>query len=180
MTPKRCLLLAATLLLVAIPCAGLFAIPVSALTKLAMAGLVGMALTRGLLAKDQGLQVTKALPNGATTIYTAGIDLGVGTSGSVPAHAELLIEAPLLAFADLGDAATMKYEVQHDTDSAFGTAVSLYGTVLTQTGAGGVGAAAATKRVRLPSDCSRYIRVAATNSAGGDASDKTLTVTLLV
>lgn len=132
--------------------------------------------------RDASLQVTKALPNGAADIYTDGIDLGGSSRAQFDGghRAELLIEAPALATADLGDGATMKYEVQHDTDSAFGTAESLYGTPnLTQTGAGGAGAAAATKRVALPTDVKRYVRVKATNSAAGDASDKSVTVSLV-
>lgn len=180
MTPKRCLLVAAALLLVAIPCAGLFALPVSALAKaLAGAGLVGMALTRGLLAKDLALQVTKALPGSATTIYTGGIDLGISEHGNVPRGTELLIEAPALATADLGDGATMKYFVQCDADSAFGSAQDISGIVLTQTGADGAGAAATTARFAIPTTCERYVRVGATNSASGDASDKSVTVTLI-
>jgi hypothetical protein len=66
-----------------------------------------------------------------------------------------------------------------DTDSAFGSPTSIYGTVLTQTGAGGVGAAAATKRVALPSDCERYIRVAATADTNLDASAKSMTVNVM-
>lgn len=145
-------------------------------------GLFGIGMT--LLApnvRDASHVVTKALPNGAADIYTDGIDLGGSAQAQFAGgHAcELLIEAPALATADLGDAATMKYEVQHDTDSAFGTAKSLYGVVLTQTGAGGAGAAAASKRVALPTDVKRYVRVKATNSAAGDASDKSVTVSLV-
>lgn len=128
--------------------------------------------------KDASLSVTKALPNGANTIYTDGIDLGHGSKGDFLANCELLIEAPLLVVGDLANAATMKYSIQHDTDSAFGSAVTLLPDVLTQTGAGGVGAAAATKRVRLPSDVNRYVRVMAVNSGAGDASDKSVTVGL--
>jgi len=138
-----------------------------------------MSLPKGPQLRDELLKVTKALPNGAATIYTDGIDLGVSANGQLPPNVELLIEAPALAVGDLGNGATMIYVVQMDSDVAFGSPTSIYGTVLTQTGAGGVGAAAASKRIALPSDCERYVRVSATNSAAGDASDKTATVTLL-
>ena len=138
-----------------------------------------MTLRKGPQTRDVALKVTKALPNGAATIITDGIDLGHSTNGQPPANVELLIEAPALVVGDLGNADTMKYEVFHDTVSTFGSEVSLYGVVLTQTGAGGAGAAAASKRVALPSDVGRYIRVKATNSAAGDASDKSVSVSLL-
>jgi hypothetical protein len=138
-----------------------------------------MSLENKSLVQDFDTQVSKALPAGAATIYTDGIDLGHTANGRVPPGTELIVNAPALVVGDLGNGATMTYVVQMDSDSAFGSPTSIYGTVLTQTGADGTGAAAATKRVALPSDCERYIRVAATNSAAGDASDKTLEVTLL-
>jgi len=52
--------------------------------------------------------------------------------------------------------------------------------VLVQTGAGGAGAAAATARFAIPSDCERYVRVTATNSGTGDASGASMTVNLKV
>jgi hypothetical protein len=128
---------------------------------------------------DVELTVTKALPNGAATIYTDGIDLGKSANGLHLAECELEISAPALVVGDLADAATMKYSVEMDTDSAFGSITALFADILTQTGAGGAGAAAATKRVRLPSDVERYIRVKAVNSGAGDASDKSVTAKLL-
>lgn len=130
--------------------------------------------------KDANLIETKALPNGAATIYTDGIDLGlVSARGARLADCELLIEAPALVVGDLGDAATMKYDVQHDSTSDFGSVATIATTVLTQTGAGGVGAAAASVRYRFPTHTLRYVRVAATNSAAGDASDKDVTASLV-
>jgi hypothetical protein len=79
----------------------------------------------------------------------------------------------------LPNSETVKYTVQHDDDSAFGTVADLYPDVLTQTGAGGAGAAAASKRYAIPVDCKRYIRVKAVNSGAGNASAKSLTHELL-
>ncbi len=129
--------------------------------------------------RDGALQVTKALPNGAATIYTDGIDLEHDASGVHVADCELLVEAPALETADLGDAATMTYDVEHADESDFSDAEDLANSVLVQTGAGGVGAAAAEGRFRFPSTVKRYVRVAATNSAAGDASDKSLTAGLV-
>jgi hypothetical protein len=129
--------------------------------------------------RDAALQVTKALPGGAATIYTDGIDLEHDTSGVFVADCELLIEAPALATADLADGATMKYDVEHADESDFSDVEDLADSVLVQTGAGGAGAAAAEARFRLPSTVKRYVRVAATNSAAGDASDKSVTAGLV-
>ena len=127
--------------------------------------------------RDMELQVTKSLPNGADTEYSDSIDLGDTTTSVFVADCELLIEAPELATADLGDAATMTYDVEHsDDDETFET---LAATVLVQTGADGAGADAAEARLRLPSTVKQYVRVAATNSAAGDASDKSVTVGLV-
>lgn len=131
------------------------------------------------LVKDKLLSVSKALPNGAATIATDGIDLGLSAKSDNREPVELLIEAPALAVGAMADAKTMKYEVFHDTDSAFGSEVSLYGIVLTQTGAGGAGCAAATKRVALPTDVKRYVRVKATGSAAGDASGSSVVASLV-
>lgn len=133
----------------------------------------------GFLVKDKSLSVAKALPNGAATIATDGIDLGLSSKADNHLPLELLIEAPALATAELPDTKTMKYEVYHDSDSAFGTETSLYGVVLTQTGAGGGGAAAATKRVALPSDVKRHLRVKAVNDGAGNASGKSVTASLV-
>lgn len=127
--------------------------------------------------RDAELQVTKALPGSATTIYTDSIDLEHSANGVHVADCELLIEAPALATADLGDAATMKYDVEHSDDDT--TFTDLANSVLVQTGADGAGAAAAEARVRLPSTVKRYVRVAVTNSAAGDASDKSVTAGLV-
>jgi len=121
---------------------------------------------------------SKALPNGTGTVYSDPIDLG-NVNGRPPAGIELKISAPALTTADLPDGETMLYQIQHAADAAFTSPASLYGVVLTQTGAGGAGAAAATKRIQPPSDCGRYVRVAATNSGAGDASDKSVTLDLL-
>ena len=127
--------------------------------------------------RDAELQVTKALPGSATTIYTDSIDLEQDTTGVFVADCELLIEAPALVVGDLANGETMTYDVEHsDDDESFS---DLANGVLVQTGADGAGAVAAEARLRLPSTVKRYVRVAATNSAAGDASDKSVTAGLV-
>ena len=134
----------------------------------------------GNAVKDSNLILTKALPNGAATVYSAGIDLGHGAKGDFLANVEVKISAPALTTTELPDTKTMTYSIQHDTDSAFGTVADLYPGVIVQTGAGGAGAAAATFTAKLPVDVARHIRVKAVNSGAGDTSGKELTVEVLL
>ena len=129
--------------------------------------------------KDANFVTTKALPNGAAAVQSSGFDLNLRTArGARLEDYELEIVAPALVTGDLPDTKTMIYDVQMDTVSNFASPTTIAKQVLTQTGAGGVGAAAAACRFRIPSDCEQYIRVQATNSGAGDASDKSMTVQL--
>lgn len=137
-------------------------------------------MSTGYNAADASLRKTKALPNGIGAVNSDGIDAGRLTSkGSVVAPCELLISGPILTTAELPDTKTIKYDVQCDADSAFGSPRTLAKEVLVQTGAGAAGAAAAEARFRLPTDCEQYVRVVATNDATGNASGKSLTMALL-
>ena len=138
-----------------------------------------MSASNPKLLKDADLIITKALPNGAASTATDGIDLGHGANGDWLADVEFEVSAPALTTAEQPDDKTMTYIIEHDTDSAFGSAATLIDRVIVQTGAGGAGADAATKRVRLPSDCNRYIRLKATGSATGNSSTKSMTLTAL-
>lgn len=133
----------------------------------------------GLLVKDAALSQTKALPNGAAAVSADGFDLKTGVPGDFLARCELLLEAPALVVGDLANGETMIYSIETDDNAAFSSATVLAASFLTQTGAGGAGAAAASKRFVLPVDVERYVRVKATNSGAGDASDKSMTVSLL-
>lgn len=125
---------------------------------------------RPLLA-DAQLKVSTALPTGASAVsQAAGIDLVNSVNGDFVAEAELLITAPAVTTGMLGDAATIKYDVITSANADLSSPTVVAATVLTQTGAGGAGAAAATKRFALPSDVQRYVGIKATKSAAGDAS----------
>lgn len=166
-------------------------IAVAAVVCLCIGGVNPFAAGLGLLAlgaivapnvRDANIGTSDALPNGATHIHTTAIDLGTSSRAAFDGgqKVELLIEAPALTTGQLGDGNTMTYEVYHDTDSAFGTEVSVYGGPnLTQTGAAGAGAAATRKRVALPTDVKRYVRVKVTNSAAGNASTVKVAVNLV-
>jgi hypothetical protein len=134
----------------------------------------------GFAVKDALLKVTIALPNGAATVYSAGIDLGHGTKGDFLAKAEFKVSAPALTTTQQPNAKTLIYSIQHGDDPAFGDVADLYPNVLTQTGAGGVGCAAAEFAARLPVDVKRYVRVKAVGSATGDSSAASLTFEVLL
>jgi len=156
-----------------------FAAPLSLIAAWSAFGLLGAGMTLAIKDDDPSLKKTVALPASDTTVASAGIDLGHGGNGDFAARAELLVSAPALAVGELANASTMIYDVYHDTASDFGSEALLHSAVITQTGAGGAGAGAAEKRVALPVDVHRYIRVKATNSVDADASAKSLTAQLV-
>jgi len=130
--------------------------------------------------RDASFSTSKALPNGASTVYSSALDLGeLPVQGARHEPCEAEISAPALATGELGDADTMKYDVQTATEPTFASPTTIAKEVLVQTGAGGVGAAAAKCRQKIATTSQRYIRVAATNSAAGDCSGKTFGVALL-
>jgi hypothetical protein len=150
-------------------------------TVLGTMAMGGIAVGMTMQLKDSDLQETLALPNGAaTTAQSTGFDLGNGTDlASHGGVCELLIEAPALTTAELPDAETMTYDVYHDDSSDFSGETLLHSAALVQTGAGGAGDAAASKRVGIPSDVKRYLRIKATNSGAGDASGSDATSSLV-
>lgn len=139
--------------------------------------------------RDASLKLTRALPNGAATVTTSpAIDTGLnagatgaGVLGSQPGSVEFLLTAPALTTGELGDTNTMKYDIVHADSSDLGTNPTTYITAaITQTGAGGAGAAAQTFRFRLPTTAKRYVGFKATNSAAGNASGKSATLECLL
>ena len=110
-----------------------------------------------------------ALPNGAATTVSDPIDL----AGVDPVLAPFELEAvsPLVDTADLPDAQTLTYDLEH-ADTSGGTYSVACGAFLVVTGAGGVGAAATTGRVRVASTSKQFVRLSVTKSGAGDASDK--------
>lgn len=109
----------------------------------------------------------KALPASVGTVNQGSIDLNAVTPFLAP-H-ELIITAPALGATPLPNGETMIYDVADSADNSSFTVI--LDNVITQTGAGGAGAAAQTERVKLPSDVRRYVRVQVTGSSSiGDAS----------
>lgn len=127
--------------------------------------------------RDNSLKLTRALPNGAATVYSTGLDTGVGPQGSQPANVEYLLSAPAMNATEMPDGKTMIYSILTDTVAPIdGSSTVLYPSVLTQTGAGGAGCAAATFRFKLPSTATRILGFRAVGSASGNATTASATL----
>ena len=129
----------------------------------------------GYKVADAALKETKALPNGAGTANCTAFDLGqVSYLGARLAPMEGRVSAPALTTTELPDGKTVNYTVQQSADGVSWS--TLAGSLITQTGAGGAGAAAAVANYAIPSNCLRYLRVQAVAGAGaGDCSGKSVT-----
>lgn len=133
--------------------------------------------------RDAGAKLTRALPNGAATVYaTPGIDTGVsGSLGAQSGDIEYLLTAPAMNTTQMPDAKTMIYSILVDTvDPVDASSTVLMPSVITQTGAGGAGCAAATYRFRLPSTAPRILGFRAVGSASGDATGASATLEALL
>lgn len=121
---------------------------------------------------DQELTKSVNLPAAGATATTPSIDLG-GANDAVLSDVEGRIE--LEAVPNLVDDKTVIATVQDSADDSSFSTLSGVGT-LTQTGAGGVGAAAATLNFRFPPVTRRYVRVSvAVLAAGGANTDSEAT-----
>jgi hypothetical protein len=119
---------------------------------------------------DANLKSTFALPNGAATTNSGALRTDNSARGDFCANHELSLAAPALTTGQLADAQTMVYALQTDDNSSFSSPTTIVDRLLVQTGAGGAGAAAATRYFRLPANVEKFVRVTATKSGAGDAS----------
>jgi hypothetical protein len=122
--------------------------------------------------RDAAFITVNALPPAAkVTVFGTAIDLAdtPTAAGARLASCEWLLSAPALTTEMLPDTKAMTYSIEASVDAAFTTPITLAGSCIVQTGAGGAGAAAATFRLPIPSDCARYIRAKAISSE--DVSD---------
>jgi hypothetical protein len=117
--------------------------------------------------KDLQLIKTSALPAAAANNSTAAIDLQQAAAGVNLDKVDVEVAVP--AVPALANTKTLTLTIQ---DSANGTdfdAIPGLAT-LVLTGAGGVGAAAATRTVKLPTSARRYIRANAAVEADGGSN----------
>lgn len=116
--------------------------------------------------RDTNLKVTKALPAAAATNYSDAIDLLDSAPGLKMRNAQ--IEVALPATPSLVDAKTVTLTLQDSADNSTFTAIPSLSTIVA-TGASSAGAAAVTRKYKLPEDVRRYIRLKQdVLTAGGD------------
>lgn len=104
-----------------------------------------------------------ALPSAASSsTNSTAIDIGAGNYQ--PENIELELSVPALSTTIVPDTRTVTYIIETSTDPAFG---SIDQTLLSQvsTGAGAAGVGAFLERVRIPSNCARYVRFKVTFGA---------------
>jgi hypothetical protein len=124
--------------------------------------------------KDALLIEEVALPNGATTAYTADFDFGDGEKHE---SVELAVEIPALALSELPNSVTLTAKVFHGAAPAPTTELATLGTM---TGATGTDPSAAKEiRFRFPPTVGRYVRVGFVGAANVAASAKKGTASLV-
>lgn len=129
---------------------------------------------------DPGLSVSVALPDGAVTeVSIASIDMGPKTPNG-NRFPEFLLAAPVLSTIELPDGETIDFDIIASSNSDLSSPVVVMKAAITQTGAGGIGAAAAETRFDPASTCPRYLGLEATGSAGVSAPSKKATLTYVV
>lgn len=107
-----------------------------------------------------------ALPEADSTSYSTAIDLG--SDAYKGENMELEVTVPDLTVTHLPNDDTLTVNLVAGSTSTPTTVVQ---SIVTYTGAGGAGATGSTKRVRLPSNVGRYIRVQFVAAGGtGDMS----------
>lgn len=113
--------------------------------------------------KDAGFVKTWALPASASSSTNSAI-LDIGADAYKPECIEAEISIPALSTTIAPDTRTVTLIIDSSTSSSI---ASVTQNLLTQvlTGAGGAGISATSFRVRLPSNCPRYLRATVTFGA---------------
>jgi hypothetical protein len=127
--------------------------------------------------QDASLIKTKALPAAAAANATDSIDLGSTTLG--PVADEIEVDISIEATPALVDDKTVTLTLKDSADNSSFAAIAGLATLVT-TGAASAGAAATSRRVKLPPSTRRYLRLdAAVLTAGGDNTAKSYTLKVL-
>ena len=122
--------------------------------------------------QDAALNVTGSIASSGTTANTGSINLGLGPFGELATVNEFVIGVPAQTVTQLPNTITFTYDVIASASANLSTPTVIYPSIVVQTGAGGVGAAASTVRFRLPlspggvGTSLNYVGVRATISTG--------------
>lgn len=127
--------------------------------------------------KDVLLTATKAHPAAAAANATDGLNLGPQGGAYRGSELQLYLEVP--AVPALVDTKTITYTIKDSADNSSFTAIDGLATIVS-TGAGGAGAAAVAKKIKLPDATRQYVRVdAAVLTAGGDNTGVSYTASII-
>ena len=125
--------------------------------------------------KDAQLIKTLALPAAGASGHTDTLDLLQGPDQE--AHFEVELSLPALPSLEDGKSVSVTLKDSED-DVTFNAVAAL--VPLTVTGSGGNGSAAATRKLRIPSDTKRYLRAdVEVEAAGGDNTAQRLSLALV-
>lgn len=129
--------------------------------------------------KDSNFTGTFALPASASTSTQLATPFDLGSDVYKTESVEAELSVPALNSTMVPDTRTTTYIIETSTASNFASIdQTLYSEAFT--GAGGAGVGAKVKRVRLPSNCARYIRAKVTHGATtADSSSVSATFALL-
>lgn len=134
--------------------------------------------------RDATLKQTLVLPSGAvTTTVAAGLDIGpLTTQGQFAPEIDydVLLESPAMTVTELPNAATVSYDLICSASANMSSPTVMQSAFLVVTGAGGVGAAATSKRFDIPSGVLQYFGFRATGVAATLAATKSATLSVLV
>lgn len=124
--------------------------------------------------QDASVALTVSVPSAGNNSTSTALDLGQLTPFPMNEHIDFLLAVP--AQATLAETKTVTLKVQDSADGVSFADLAGVGT-LVQTGAGGVGAAASTLRVKLALGVRRYvaINVATAGSSGTVSGSASLT-----
>lgn len=122
----------------------------------------------GFLRQDAELSKAVALPNGAATTNSAGINLQSG--GDLYADCEVIISAPALNATLLPNTQTVTYSLRQSPNADLSSDSVLAADQILQTGADGAGDVAKAKRFRLPTDVQQYIFLRCVKTGAADAT----------
>ncbi len=116
--------------------------------------------------------IVTALPAANANNNTASIDLGDASPGAATENFDVRISVP--ALPSLADGQTITLALQDSADNATFAAIGEFASFV-RTGAGGTGAAAAERQLKLPATVRRYIRLnqAASATAGNNTGVST-------
>lgn len=143
--------------------AGSHPILLAILTLLALAA---FAFATSPNLRDAALKITRALPAAASaTVTSTAIDTGAATSLASQQGIEYLLTAPALTTTMAPDTRTMTYTIKWSANADLSAPTTYITGAIVQTGAGGVGAALATFRFKLPSTAARYVFFTVTSGA---------------